>query len=106
MPGLCGALITGPISAVVYPIDGLLHSTNNILSQFSFLHVANHIIQKAFLGLLLSVAGIVGDLAESSVKRISGKKDSSQVLPGHGGVLDRFDSLLTAGIVYYYWVLA
>jgi phosphatidate cytidylyltransferase len=48
----------------------------------------------------------MGDLAESSVKRMSGKKDSSEVLPGHGGVVDRFDSLLTAGIVYYYWVLA
>lgn len=93
MQGLCGALITGPISAVVYPIDGFLDSTNNI-------------IQKAFLGLLLSVAGIVGDLAESSIKRMSGKKDSSEILPGHGGVVDRFDSLLTAGIVYYYWVLA
>eukprot|EP00804_Cyclotella_cryptica_P010171 CCRYP_013799-RA/>CCRYP_013799-RA protein AED:0.02 eAED:0.02 QI:95/-1/1/1/-1/0/1/305/362 len=106
LPGLCGALITGPLSAVVYPLDDLFHSRKIILLQVSFFHVTNHIIQKGFVGILLSIAGIVGDLAESSVKRMSGKKDSSELLPGHGGVVDRFDSLFTAGIVYYYCVLA
>lgn len=55
------------------------------------------------LGILLGTAGILGDLVESMVKRAAGAKDSSWILPGHGGLLDRADSLLFSGPVLYYY---
>ena len=126
--GLLGAIITGPISAVIYSSillpsssssssilkedsdkqqqcggdDGVISS---LTSSSCFMTVHSSIIQQLILGLILSVAGIVGDLAESSVKRLSMKKDSGKLLPGHGGVVDRFDSLFVSAVVYYYWML-
>ena len=44
--------------------------------------------------LLLSILGQFGDLVESALKRYYGVKDSGKILPGHGGILDRFDSML------------
>ena len=67
------------------------------------------IFMVGLLGLLLSVIGIIGDLIESLIKRVYGVKDSGQILPGHGGLLDRCDSIiLTAPVLYYalYWMQA
>jgi phosphatidate cytidylyltransferase len=57
------------------------------------------------LGLLLAVAAISGDLAESWLKRIAGVKDSGMLIPGHGGVLDRIDSIVATFVVAYFWFL-
>ena len=61
--------------------------------------------QAILLGLAVSVFGQFGDLVESLFKRNMGVKDSSKLIPGHGGFLDRLDSIVFAGIVVYYYVV-
>jgi len=56
------------------------------------------------LGILVAVVAMGGDLAESALKRAAGVKDSSELIPGHGGLLDRLDSLLLIGPVLYAYV--
>lgn len=80
--GSLAGLIGGILAAVIY---------NRLVMMPSGFTIADW--QAAGFGLVLSVAAQVGDLAESLFKREAGVKDSSGLIPGHGGVLDRFDAL-------------
>lgn len=57
------------------------------------------------IGLLVSVIAPVGDLGMSMFKRYAGAKDSSQLIPGHGGLLDRIDAMMIAGLLAYHYVI-
>jgi phosphatidate cytidylyltransferase len=73
------------------------------VAKFSFVHMIplKHVL---IMSVLCSVFALFGDLAESGLKRSFNVKDASTVLPGHGGVLDRIDSVIFAVPVYYWYL--
>ena len=74
-----------------------------LVQHFLFKDLAlNHVM---IASILLGIFGQLGDLAESMLKRAAEVKDSSHLIPGHGGVLDRMDSLLFAFPVLYFYLL-
>ena len=62
-------------------------------------------MQSSIIALIASIAGTAGDLFESKLKRLAGVKDSGNLMPGHGGFLDRFDSLLIATPFVWLYVI-
>lgn len=89
--GLVGGILTSTIAAIV------IHFT--FFPEFPLPHAVA-------AGVILSACGVIGDLAESLWKRSADVKDSGTLIPGHGGFLDRFDSIFfTAPILYTHWSL-
>lgn len=92
-----------PKKTVEGTIGGILLAciTITILGYF-FLKA--DVLQLIIISILTCIAGITGDLFESKLKRMAGVKDSGNIMPGHGGFLDRFDSLLFATIFIWLYV--
>lgn len=93
-----------PNKTVEGAIGGLVASA---LGGFAFAQVGGlpfGVVEAILLTMVLDVAGVVGDLAESLLKRAWGVKDSGWIMPGHGGILDRVDSLLFTAPLLWLWL--
>lgn len=95
--GAIGGLVASAVIAtmVVYAADNWLFASH----PFQF-----KLWQAPLMGIVVSIASQLGDLCESLMKRDAGLKDSSQAIPGHGGFLDRGDSLMFGSPVSFYWI--
>ena len=103
--GVLGSMAAGCVLTLVY---SLLSKTYNVLS----IHVlARHYMVLLGMGAVASVLGILGDLFASAVKRQAGIKDYGTIFPGHGGILDRFDSVMfiapfvSIAVRYFFYLL-
>jgi phosphatidate cytidylyltransferase len=88
----------GAIAGFIGGIIGFCVSTMLFLPKFPLVH-------SIILGAIVGTIGQIGDLAESQLKRDVNVKDSSTLIPGHGGMLDRFDSILFVIPVIYFYLM-
>jgi phosphatidate cytidylyltransferase len=100
MEGFIGGIVGGVWTSTSW-IPSIVRWTKlDTSSSFQTIWLTSPLWQRLAFGFTLSILAIVGDLVESSIKRQSQSKDSGSVLPGHGGILDRFDSSLLAILFY------
>jgi len=97
--------LVSPKKSVEGAVGGLIGSIcGTMLAKFTFFPQLTF-FDAAATALVVGVVGQAGDLFESLLKRSFGVKDSGDIIPGHGGVLDRLDSILFAAPITYYYVL-
>lgn len=95
---------------LISPKKSIEGSLGGFVGSLAVAFAATHFLslsvwQALLIGIGTGIVGQAGDLAESALKRYAGLKDSGALLPGHGGVLDRFDSLMFAAtFVYWLWL--
>ena len=94
-----------PKKTVEGAIGGVICGALFMAIALTFVFPLTPILVRILLGLVIVFLGIAGDLFESRLKRVADLKDSSALIPGHGGVLDRIDALLFAIPVFYFMVL-
>jgi phosphatidate cytidylyltransferase len=92
-----------PKKTVEGSLGGLVGAMLAALLMHVLLHPTHGAGEAIGLGLMLSVLAQFGDLCESAIKRAFGAKDSGWIIPGHGGILDRLDSLLFPFVFTYYY---
>jgi phosphatidate cytidylyltransferase len=83
-------------------IGGLVGALVAVIALALLLNVDISYGEMVILGVLIAVFAQLGDLAESKLKRSMGVKEASNLIPGHGGILDRLDSIVFTGVVVYY----
>ena len=98
------APIISPNKTIAGAVGGILTTALFIIAAAYFLEILN--IYYIIFALLFPAVAIMGDLFESCIKRNFGVKDTGTIIPGHGGILDRFDSFIfTAPFTYYFIIL-
>jgi len=93
-----------PAKTVEGAVGGLVMAVVAVVALDYLLELPHRLPMMIVLGLAVGAAAELGDLAESLIKRRLGVKDMGHLFPGHGGVLDRLDSLLFVAPVLYYFV--
>lgn len=92
--GLIGGIVGAGILGVVF---GLIYN--------HFMQVAHSVWIFALIGAVCALPAVIGDLAASAIKRNNDIKDYGKLIPGHGGILDRFDSIIFTAPIMYYLIL-
>lgn len=93
-----------PKKTVEGAVGGLISSIGVALALFKLFAWPDTPINAAALGTVIFFSSLFGDLIESVIKRDAGLKDASDLIPGHGGLLDRMDSYLFTGACVYFFI--